>query len=139
MAKACYFLDNIKDTVSGYNFGFLHIKAVDDAAHDRDADLRVALLERVDRMLDYLAKEIEILANIQERKFLIVLTGDHTTPVALGDHSCDPVPFVIHGVGFDLGADNVKEFDELSCSLGSLGRFRGSEVMPLLKTISSSF
>jgi 2,3-bisphosphoglycerate-independent phosphoglycerate mutase len=32
-------------------------------------------------------------------QFTLVLTGDHSTPVLYGDHSCEPVPFVITKAG----------------------------------------
>jgi 2,3-bisphosphoglycerate-independent phosphoglycerate mutase len=34
-----------------YGFGFVHVKGVDDAGHDRDAKLKVQQLEKVDSML----------------------------------------------------------------------------------------
>lgn len=38
-------------TADGYDVCFVHIKAVDDAAHDRNTPLRILFLEAVDRML----------------------------------------------------------------------------------------
>ena len=33
---------------NGYEFGFVHIKGVDDAGHDKDCDMKVTQLEKVD-------------------------------------------------------------------------------------------
>ncbi len=38
-------------TTGGFEFGFLHVKAVDDAGHDGDVEMRVAYLEVVDKMV----------------------------------------------------------------------------------------
>ena len=38
-------------TTGGFNFGFVHVKAVDDCSHDRLWQLKVRYLERVDAML----------------------------------------------------------------------------------------
>lgn len=43
--------------ISGpYEFAFLHVKAVDDAGHDREVDLKVAYLEVVDKMVGQLLR-----------------------------------------------------------------------------------
>jgi len=61
---------------------------------------------------------------------IICVTGDHTTPVRYGDHSHEPVPFVMGHV------DGVKtcslKFDEINCSKGRLGRFSGRSIVPML-------
>lgn len=38
-------------TSEGYDFGFVHIKAVDDAGHDKDRHLKIDLLEKIDDAL----------------------------------------------------------------------------------------
>lgn len=38
-------------TSEGYDFGFVHIKAVDDAGHDKDRQLKIDLLEKIDDAL----------------------------------------------------------------------------------------
>ena len=42
----------------GYDFGFVHIKAVDDAGHDRDVQLKLELLERFDDALKSVLKKL---------------------------------------------------------------------------------
>ena len=36
---------------NGYEFGFVHIKAVDDAGHDKNKQIKVEQLEKTDRAL----------------------------------------------------------------------------------------
>jgi len=63
------------------------------------------LFRNIDRKLEFLAKIDEMIGLIVgklveeeakgETEFSICLTGDHSTPVLYGDHSCEPVPFAI--------------------------------------------
>ena len=77
-----------------YDFGFIHIKAVDDAGHDKSLDRKVEQLEKSDRAI---AKLVRALGRATEqdfdRDFILCVTGDHTTPVSVGDHTAEPVPF----------------------------------------------
>ncbi|KAK3217885.1 hypothetical protein Dsin_011855 [Dipteronia sinensis] len=79
----------------GYDFGFLHIKAVDDAGHDKASVFKVKALEAVDRAIGQLARllwQAELTGNFQ---YFLSVTGDHSTPVEYGDHSFEPVPFAM--------------------------------------------
>ena len=60
---------------------FLHIKAVDDAGHDKNYNLKIKYIEKVDQMLEF------IIGNAQLDDLVISITGDHTTPWAYGDHT----------------------------------------------------
>lgn len=108
----------------GYDFGFLHIKAIDDLAHDKNLWDRISLLEKIDAMI---GETLEKLNNT-----VVVVTGDHTTNVHIGDHSFEPVPFVIAWSGLYQNSQGPLKFNEIDSSKGSLGRFPGSEVMPLI-------
>ncbi|KAG0600130.1 hypothetical protein M758_11G009200 [Ceratodon purpureus] len=79
----------------GYDFGFLHVKAIDDCGHDKAMKLKVKAFEAVDTMVAQLARllwEAEKEGGVQ---YSICITGDHSTPVEYGDHSYEPVPFTI--------------------------------------------
>ena len=117
-----------------YVFGFLHVKAVDDAGHDSNLPLKITFLGKIDEMLG------EIIQSDIEGNVTVVITGDHSTPVMYGDHSYEPVPFVICKVADvrknGLKYDWVEKFSE--CEAGRLhsllGRFPGSEVKHIIKT-----
>jgi 2,3-bisphosphoglycerate-independent phosphoglycerate mutase len=47
-AKANACIEQLKH----YDFGFCHIKAVDDAGHDRNTDKKVYFLQEIDKMLE---------------------------------------------------------------------------------------
>ena len=139
----------------GYDFGFVHIKAIDDAGHDKNRELKIEMLEKVDEAI---GKSIERLGwNSQQHHFIMWITGDHTTPVSLGDHTHEPVPFIISTAFATYNASNipineedvtfyeendfimhsmrdgVEKFDEISCSYGALGRFQLKQSMNIVK------
>ena len=164
-----------------YDFCFLHVKGIDDAGHDGNLPLKVALIEKADAMVGQLVRMLWEAQAAGGPRFLLCITGDHSTPVHLGDHSHEPVPFavarledVVAAIGEEAvrsisleaippvdagvtcvpardngdaqrapapagvrgadraGADRAERFTEAGASYGALGRFPGSEIMPLL-------
>ena len=111
-----------------YDFGFVHVKGVDDAGHDKSLKIKVEQIEKSDKAIGVMIKDL------QEKPFdtIICVTGDHTTPVKYGDHSHEPVPIVLGTVKTSENLDASLKFDEITCSKGRLGRFAGSEIVPLL-------
>jgi len=81
-----------------YDLGFVHVKAVDDAGHDRSAPLKLEFLKKCDDMVRRIALGLHQLQVKTGDPFVICVTGDHSTPVAYGDHSAEPVPFAIASV-----------------------------------------
>ncbi|CAH9077405.1 unnamed protein product [Cuscuta europaea] len=88
----------------GYDFGFLHIKAIDDAGHDKASVFKVKGLEAVDRALGQLAKLLWSAQSSGKFEFFLCVTGDHSTPVEYGDHSFEPVPFSLCSLKDFVGA-----------------------------------
>ncbi|MBI4495968.1 MAG: 2,3-bisphosphoglycerate-independent phosphoglycerate mutase [Deltaproteobacteria bacterium] len=103
-----------------YDFFFLHVKQTDSRGEDGDFDGKVAVIEEVDRLLP----QVRAL-----RPDVLVVTGDHATPAKLAGHSWHPLPVIIHSP-FCL-IDPVRNFDEVSCLGGALGRMAAVELMPL--------
>lgn len=138
-----------------YDFGFVHVKAVDDAGHDRDVDKKVHFIEKADTMIRSIIEGVhaQLASSNGDFDISIVVTGDHTTPVKYGDHTFEPVPFAIARVGnaftaLDGAEDEVKmtgsalvdevvSFSELSVTRGALGRFAGDQVMGIIKNFRS--
>jgi 2,3-bisphosphoglycerate-independent phosphoglycerate mutase len=115
--------DAALDLVETHDLVFVNVKAPDVAGHDGDFRLKVQVIENIDMMLG------RILQSVHE-EVVVVLTADHSTPVAVRDHSADPVPVAISGA--DARVDGVRSFDEISASSGALGRLRGMELMPIV-------
>ncbi|PIA63391.1 hypothetical protein AQUCO_00201021v1 [Aquilegia coerulea] len=81
--------------VDGYDFGFLHIKAIDDAGHDKASIFKVKAMEAVDRAIGQLARLLWQAESTGNFHYSLCITGDHSTPVEYGDHSFEPVPFAL--------------------------------------------
>ncbi|KAL7746008.1 hypothetical protein RI367_008686 [Sorochytrium milnesiophthora] len=126
-----------------YDFGFVHVKAVDDAGHDQDLDKKLHFLQLADEMIASIIRQLRTAAG--NAKYTLVLTGDHTTPLGKGDHTYEPVPFTmahlqdVERVMSSQTAsawDQVNMYDEISAGRGHLGRFCGDQLMDVVKRFS---
>jgi 2,3-bisphosphoglycerate-independent phosphoglycerate mutase len=109
--------------LGSHDFVLVNVKAADLCGHDGNASEKIRAIERIDGMMAHLKSQLPGDA-------VIALTADHSTPVALKDHSGDPVPVTIFGDGVHV--DDVSRFDERSAAKGGLGRIRGLDLMPIL-------
>ena len=111
----------IRDHWDDYDFFFLHEKNADRAGHDGDWDGKVEALEAFDTIVpDLMALEPDVL----------VVTGDHSSPTQLADHSWHPVPVVMWGPR--VAVDDVEQFGERACSRGILGQMPTQELMAMM-------
>lgn len=92
---------------------FVHVEAPDEAGHVGDFKLKVKTIEDLDRRV--LGR---IIQGLKEPCAVGVLP-DHPTPIKVGTHTRDPVPFMIYSP--NKGSDGVKGFDEESAKKGSYG------------------
>jgi 2,3-bisphosphoglycerate-independent phosphoglycerate mutase len=106
----------------------LHVKAPDLCGHDGNASEKIRVIERIDAMMGHLKSKLS-------SDVVVAITADHSTPVAIKEHSADPVPLTIFGEG--VRVDGVPTFDERSVARGALGRLRGQDVMNLLLDLSN--
>lgn len=112
----------IRDHWDEYDFFFLHEKAADKAGHDGDRDGKIAALEAFDA---------EVVAQVAELgPDVLVVTGDHSSPTQLADHSWHPVPLLMWGPA--VGTDDVQSFGERACAHGILGTHPTQELMALM-------
>lgn len=114
--------------LESYDLVFLNVKAGDICGHDGDADGKVKVVQRLDQMMSIIRREIP-------DDVVMAVTSDHTTPVSVRDHTGDPVPLMIYGK--DIRVDDVTSYDEMAAAKGSLGRIRGSDLMPILINLSN--
>jgi 2,3-bisphosphoglycerate-independent phosphoglycerate mutase len=106
------------------DLAYIHVEAIDEAAHSGDARMKVAAIEAFDRRL--VARLLEKI-NFPCK---IAILPDHYTPIELKTHSRDPVPFVISNqehAGDGLESYSEKEIKEK----GSLGIRNGADFMKL--------
>ncbi|RKP09793.1 2,3-bisphosphoglycerate-independent phosphoglycerate mutase-domain-containing protein [Thamnocephalis sphaerospora] len=139
MAKGVAAVDKLLSHDDLFDFAFVHIKAVDDAGHDRNLDYKIRFLQEIDVMLGHVLQRLQqYCADIEGGKVTVCVTGDHSTPVLYGDHSSEPVPVTVwRAGGMPVPADRVCAFDEQAAAFGCLGRFCGDQIMPLLKRMTA--
>jgi len=112
------------------DFVFVHVEAPDEAGHVKDYKLKVKTIEDLDKRL--LGR---LLRGLKE-PYAIAVLPDHPTPIQVGTHTRDPVPFAIQSPCIE--ADAVQKFDEVSARNGAFGLVEKSGLMPLLLSCSSS-
>ena len=96
----------------GHDFFFVHVKYTDKAGEDGDFERKRAVVEEVDALLPAL---------LGDGFEVVVVTADHSTPVAHKAHSWHPVPALLWAPGRTF-RDAVAGFSEVSCVAGALGR-----------------
>jgi 2,3-bisphosphoglycerate-independent phosphoglycerate mutase len=100
------------EAMKTYDFLFIHIKPTDAAGEDGNFAAKVAAIEEGDAALGTL-----LAANPD----VVVVTGDHSTPVPVKGHSWHPQPVMI--TGEIAGWDGMERFTERAANHGSLGVF----------------
>ncbi|MCL5788591.1 MAG: 2,3-bisphosphoglycerate-independent phosphoglycerate mutase [Candidatus Marsarchaeota archaeon] len=105
-----------------HDFVFVHFKATDSAGHDRDPEGKVEMVEKLDELVG------RVLDGLRGDE-VVCVTGDHSTPVDIGEHTADPVPLLVHAQ--DVYGDGER-FTEAGSAFGRLGRLNGSQLMPVL-------
>jgi 2,3-bisphosphoglycerate-independent phosphoglycerate mutase len=116
--KARAAIDALKD----FDLVMLHLKGPDIASHDHDPPAKVKFIEGADKACGRIMSETSSMGDV-----FFALTGDHSTPCEIGEHSADPLPVVISGQG--VLRDSVQNYGEHACSSGGLGRLTGNQFL----------
>lgn len=111
----------LKEHWNDYNFFFFHVKKTDSYGEDGDFDKKVKVIEEFDK---YLPSLLELKPDV------VVVVGDHSTPVPIKSHSWHTVPFMITSKYVRKGANNA--YDEFECSKGVLGVIDAVDILPLM-------
>ena len=115
----------VKEHWSDYTFFYLHLKAADAAGEDGDFTRKVQVIEEVDAHVGTL---------LELEPDCLVITGDHSTPARLKQHSWHPVPFLLHSP-WEI-PDGCDRFGERACAKGALGTFPAQAAMQLMLAAS---
>jgi len=111
------------EALEGHDMVFVHVEAPDEAGHSRDYKLKTKTIEDLDkRLLGHILDELK-------EDCVIAILPDHPTPIKIGTHTRDPVPFAIYSP--IVKADGVKQFDEISAKRGGFGLIEGEAFMLL--------
>ncbi len=119
--KIKYAIENLKE----FDFILMNIKATDIAGHDGNAILKKEVIERADKAFEPLLEHLD--------EYTIMITGDHSTPCSVKDHTGDPLPVLISTSG--IRSDGIDEWNEISAAKGSL-RISGKDVINVLLNYS---
>jgi len=112
----------IRESWQEGDFYFLHFKDTDKAGEDGDFDRKVAAIEDFDSIVPRL---LELGPDV------LAVTGDHSTPARMKQHSWHPVPAVVHAPA-TARPDGRSHFGEGACRAGTLGHRPMSHLMSLL-------
>ncbi len=102
-------LDALKQ---GRDFIYLHIEAPDECSHRFEVEKKIKAIELIDR---HVVKVISEKLDQSGLEYSILLVTDHATPLSLGTHTSDPVPFTIFRSS-DRKSNPGCLFDESSAS-----------------------
>ncbi len=106
------------------DFVFVHVEAPDEAGHEKDVEKKIKAIEDLDKRL--LTK---LLKGLRE-PYAIAVLPDHPTPITVGTHTRDPVPFAIRSPFWP--SDGLQRFDEVSARTGGFGIVNHESLVDLL-------
>ncbi|VUT27969.1 MAG: 2,3-bisphosphoglycerate-independent phosphoglycerate mutase [Candidatus Syntrophoarchaeum sp. GoM_oil] len=122
--KAEYAIEALKE--DDCDLVFLHVEAPDEAGHMRNIDDKMMAVEAFDR--EVVGTILDNAQGIDQLR--ILLMPDHPTPIAIGTHTRDPVPFCIYAQGSEIEkSDDVRYFDEYSAKNGFFGLVEGDRLI----------
>ena len=117
--KADYAVESLEKS----DFVFIHVEATDEAGHNKDIRAKIAAIESFDKcivgtVLEHFKKKDDV---------RMMLLPDHATPISVGTHTTDPIPFIICGAGIE--PDSVMVFSETSAKSSRLTFASGWQLM----------
>jgi 2,3-bisphosphoglycerate-independent phosphoglycerate mutase len=111
-----------------FDFFFIHYKYTDTAGEDGNFTAKMNAIQELDAALPIL---------LRKKPDVLVVTGDHSTPVAVKGHSWHPQPVMIHSAF--SGSDKLERFTETGANLGSLGIFEAKYLIRLMQAHARMF
>ena len=110
---------------SGDDFVFLHVEAPDECSHRFEMENKIKAIEMIDREVLKVLKEALETRGIE---FSILLVTDHATPLALGTHTREPVPFAIYRSSRHV-SNAAGSFDEVGAAATGVHYKQGYRLM----------
>lgn len=111
-----------------FDFFFIHYKYTDKAGEDGSFTAKEKAIEDFDAALPIL---------LRKKPEVLVVTGDHSTPVSVKGHSWHPQPVLLHSAF--SGSDKLDRFTETGANLGSLGIFEAKYLIRLMQANARMF
>ena len=102
-----------------------HVEAPDECSHRFEMENKIKAIEMIDReVLKVLKEELET----RGLEFSILLVTDHATPLALGTHTREPVPFAIYRSSRQV-SNAAGSFDEVGAAATGVHYKQGYRLM----------
>jgi len=110
---------------SGDDFVYLHVEAPDECSHRFEMENKIKAIELIDREVVKVLKEA-----LENRgfEFSILLVTDHATPLSLGTHTREPVPFAIYRSSLQM-SNAEGSFDEVGAAVTGVHYEKGYRLM----------
>ena len=113
-------MDVLKQHWNDYDFFFIHFKYTDSTGEDGNFDAKVKRTEEFDAIIPRV---------LELNPTVTIVTGDHSTPSFLQNHSWHPVPTLL--ASNCCRPDGLTSFGENTCIRGGLGQFEAKHLMTL--------
>lgn len=123
LRKASKFsIRTLKKNYKRFDYAYVHIKETDVPGHDNKPFDKKAMIEHLDKTLFRFLRKFAPAKNVK-----VIVTGDHSTPCRLKNHSSDPVPVLYFPA--DGRGPKEQSFSEKEAKKGILGRMTGFELL----------
>ncbi len=113
-------IDVLAEAWGDYDFFFVHFKYTDSRGEDGDFAEKVKMIEEFDAVVPRVT---------ELNPTVLLVTGDHSTPAKLANHSWHPVPTLLSAD--TCRPDACEAFGETAALQGGLGQFEAVYLMPL--------
>lgn len=108
------------------DFVYIHVEAPDECSHHFDAEKKIYSIEQIDTQILK-----PIVGHLQKagEDFSVLLLPDHPTPVRLGTHVSDPVPYVLYRSNEEL-LPHAPSYDE--ANMADFDIIEGHKLMEMM-------
>ncbi len=113
-------IDTLAEAWNDYDFFFVHFKYTDSRGEDGNFAEKVRMIEQFDAIIPRV---------MALNPTVLIVTGDHSTPAKLANHSWHPVPTLL--AAGTCRPDACETFGETEALRGGLGHFEAIYLMPL--------
>jgi 2,3-bisphosphoglycerate-independent phosphoglycerate mutase len=110
---------------------YIHVNAPDEEAHAHNVENKILAIERIER--EIVGPLVDFLESRYPDNYRMIILPDHYTRLVDGQHTSDPVPYLVYGDGVE--ADEVTRFDEKSICEHSTETIKSYEFMNVLQSL----